>query len=64
LRYIKPKYRCDFRIQREILIIDEKATHASEVYRSEEVLKVDIKDVTSFEMFEALLTMERSFLNP
>ncbi len=45
------EYRCNLRIQREILVIHEKATHASKVYRPEEVLKVDIKDITSFEMF-------------
>jgi hypothetical protein len=43
------EYRCNRRLQCEVFVIHEKSANPAEVYRPNEVLKIDIKDVPSFE---------------
>ena len=56
--------RCDLGIKREMLVIYEKSANPTKIYRSKEVLKVDIEDETSFEMLRSVGDDGTFFLEP
>lgn len=42
------------RVQREVPVLNEEATHAPKVYRSKEVLKVDVKHISPLAVFRCV----------